>query len=108
MLFPIKHENLTARRWPVVTLGLIALNVVVFLCTHGAMERQDDSLWDVESHLLFLSAQHPELNHASEAGQFIADFQKMNPQIWASLQDTNHTATDDWFAWMQGLNDPGQ
>ena len=33
MLIPIKHENMTARRWPVITLGLIAINVLVFLFT---------------------------------------------------------------------------
>jgi hypothetical protein len=37
MLIPVRHENMSARRWPVVTFALIAINVVVFLFTHGTM-----------------------------------------------------------------------
>jgi hypothetical protein len=37
MLIPIKHENMEARRWPVVTLALIAINVLVFLFTMSAV-----------------------------------------------------------------------
>jgi hypothetical protein len=33
MLIPIGHENMPARRWPVITIGLIVINVVVFLFT---------------------------------------------------------------------------
>jgi len=29
MLIPIKHENMTARRWPVVTLALIAIKAAI-------------------------------------------------------------------------------
>jgi len=38
MLIPIKHENMTARRWPVVTLSLIAINTIVFLFTMTALD----------------------------------------------------------------------
>ena len=44
MLLPIKHENMEARRWPVVTLALIAINVVVFLGTYPTMEQQAPQL----------------------------------------------------------------
>ena len=37
MLVPIKHENMAARRWPVVTLTLIAINTAVFLLTTMSM-----------------------------------------------------------------------
>jgi hypothetical protein len=40
MLVPIGHENMSARRWPVITLGLILLNFGVFLSTHWVMETQ--------------------------------------------------------------------
>ena len=38
MLIPIKHENMEARRWPVVTLALITINVLVFLFTMTSMD----------------------------------------------------------------------
>jgi hypothetical protein len=31
MLIPLGHENMQGRRWPVITITLIALNVVIFL-----------------------------------------------------------------------------
>ena len=40
MLIPLRHENMEGRRWPVVTFVLIALNILVFLCTHWKMEEQ--------------------------------------------------------------------
>ena len=44
MLIPIKHENMTARRWPVVTLALIAINVAVFLFTLSAIDDEAPQL----------------------------------------------------------------
>ena len=31
MLLPLRHENMEGRRWPVITIGLIAFNVLIFL-----------------------------------------------------------------------------
>ena len=38
MLIPIRHENMSARRWPLVTFALIATNAVVFLATFQNLE----------------------------------------------------------------------
>ena len=56
MLIPIKHENMEARRWPVVTLALIAINVVVFLFTMSAIDDESPQLGEVKSHILILLA----------------------------------------------------
>jgi len=37
MIIPIAHEDQRGRRWPYVTIAIIALNVVVFLFTHSKM-----------------------------------------------------------------------
>ena len=97
MFFPIKHENMAARRWPVVTLGLILVNFAVFLCTHRAMEDQEDPLLSVEAQVLVLAAQHPELTVPPRVQQLVADFQRNYPSEWAKLQDPNDeaTATED-------------
>jgi len=94
MLFPIKHENMTARRWPLVTLGLILVNFAVFLCTHQAMEDQEDPLLSVKAHVLVLAAQHPELTVPPEAQQLVTDFQRYYPSNWAELQAANDNATE--------------
>ncbi len=92
MLFPIKHENMTARRWPLVTLGLILVNIVIFLCTHQAMEDQADPLLSVKAHVLVLAAQHPELTVPPEAQQFVTDFRRYYPTKWGELQSPDDKA----------------
>jgi hypothetical protein len=37
MLIPIRHENMSARRRPIVTFALIAINVTAFLATHDSV-----------------------------------------------------------------------
>ena len=44
MLIPIGHENMTARRWPVITIGLIIVNVVAFLLTMGTVAKEPPEL----------------------------------------------------------------
>jgi hypothetical protein len=30
MIIPIQHENMSARRWPIITLALILVNLLMF------------------------------------------------------------------------------
>jgi len=108
MLFPLKHENMTARRWPVITLGLIVLNCLVFLSTHGPIDRQDAAFVSVERRVLILAAQHPELSLPPEAAQFVSDFQTWDPADWSKMQRPDYITPDDWYRWMRGVNDPKQ
>jgi hypothetical protein len=94
MLFPIKHENMTARRWPLVTLALILVNFVVFLCTHQAMEDQEDPLLSVKTHVLVFAAQHPELTVPPEAQQLVTDFQRYYAADWVEMQNPNNEANE--------------
>ena len=108
MLFPIKHENMTARRWPVITLGLILINFLVFLGTHHAMENQAASLLPVKMHVLVLAAQHPELTISPKSQQFVADFRGYDPAGWAEMQSPDYGAIDDWDAQMRNVEDREQ
>src|SRR5271156_1476602 len=96
MLFPIKHENMKARRWPLVTIGLILVNFAIFLCTHQAMiaEEQESSLWGVKMQVLALAAQHPELTISDDAQDLVIDFQKHCPVDWAEMQSPSNKTTD--------------
>ena len=108
MLFPIKHENMTARRWPVITLGLIVLNFLIFLGTHRTMEIQEAQLTSVKMHILILAARHPDLTISSEAQQFVADFQADDPADWAEMQTPDYKAIDDWDAQVRNVDDREQ
>ena len=44
MLLPTGHENMQARRWPIMTIGLIAINVIAFLLTFTTMESESPEL----------------------------------------------------------------
>jgi len=108
MLIPIRHENMSARRWPVVTLALIAINTVVFLATHDALTHQAPELGKVKAHILILAATHPELTLTPEEQQLVTGFKERNPREWAKVQDPNHKVIDAWDARIRLVNEPYQ
>ncbi len=108
MLIPIRHENMSARRWPVVTLALIAINIIVFLATHDTLTRQAPELGKVKVHILILAATHPELTLAPEAQQLVNGFKDHNPNAWAKVQDPNHKIIDAWDAHIRLVDEPYQ
>jgi membrane associated rhomboid family serine protease len=98
MLIPIRHEDMSARRWPVVTLALIAINTIAFLATHDQLRHQAPELGKVKAHILILAATHPELNLAPEEQQLVTSFKDHYPREWAKIQDPNHKIIDAWDA----------
>jgi membrane associated rhomboid family serine protease len=87
MLIPIRHENMAARRWPVVTLTLIAINTLVFLFTMTAMHDEAPQLGEVKSHILILAALHPELKLQPESQHLVDGFKQSHPDQWKLVQD---------------------
>jgi membrane associated rhomboid family serine protease len=87
MLLPIKHENMTARRWPVVTLTLIAINVLVFLFTMTTMDDEAPQLGEVKSHILILAALHPELKMQPESQRLVDGFKQSHPDQWKQVEN---------------------
>ena len=98
MLIPIKHENMSARRWPVVTLALIAINVVVFLFTMSAMDDEAPQLGEVKTHILILAALHPELKMKPESQQLVDGFKQSHPDQWKEAQNPYRDVIDPYDA----------
>ena len=98
MLIPIKHENMAARRWPVITLALIAVNVAVFLFTMTAMDDEAPRLGEVKSHILILAALHPELKMQSESQRLVEGFKQSHPNQWKQVQNPNRDIIDAYDA----------
>jgi membrane associated rhomboid family serine protease len=98
MLIPIKHENMTARRWPVITLGLIAINVLVFLLTMTAIDDEAPQLGEVKSHILILAALHPELKMQSESQHLVDGFKESHPEAWKQVQNPYRDIIDPYDA----------
>jgi membrane associated rhomboid family serine protease len=106
MIIPIRHENMSARRWPVITIGLILLNFVIFLDTHWVMETQGSQLWQVREHILLLAAMHPQLLLPPEVQEWITEFRSHDPDDWAEMQKPNYEVIDEWDARTRRLDDP--
>jgi len=98
MLIPIRHENMTARRWPVVTLALIAINTMVFLFTMMPMENEAPELGEVKSHIVILAALHPELTMKPESQRLVDGFKKGHPDQWKYVQDPYRDVIDPYDA----------
>jgi len=108
MLIPVRHENMSARRWPVVTLALIVINTVVFLATHDTLKRQAPELGKVKAHILILAATHPELNLSPDAQQMVSSFKDHHASDWARVQDPSHKVIDAWDARIRLVDEPSE
>ncbi len=94
MLIPIGHENMKARRWPVITLALIVLNTVAFLGTKATIEQQGGQLGQVRAHILMLAASHPDVKMADDVQNMVTTFRDHNPGLWKELQHPNREIAD--------------
>ena len=106
MLIPIKHENMSARRWPVVTLALIAINVAVFLFTLSAIDDEAPQLGEVKTHILILAALHPELKMQAESQHLVDGFKQSHPEQWQQVQNPNHDVIDAYDAKLRMTENP--
>jgi membrane associated rhomboid family serine protease len=108
MLIPIGHENMTARRWPVITLALIAINVGVFLFTNSTIQEEAPQLRETRSHILILAAQHPELTLQPEAQRLVDTFKQSHPAEWAQIQNPYRDVIDAYDAKIKLMDQPEQ
>lgn len=105
MLIPLKHDNLEARRWPVITIALIVLTVLISLATQGVMDQDSPELVQLKTRILLLATQHPELKLSSAEQKLVGNLRKQNdnalPQIpglsvpAVGSTDAASPATDD-------------
>jgi membrane associated rhomboid family serine protease len=106
MLLPIGHENMTARRWPVITLALIAINVGVFLFTNSAVQQEAPALREARSHILILAAEHPEVTLQPEAQAVVDNFKKNDPSAWTQLQSPYRDVISAYDARVKLMDNP--
>jgi membrane associated rhomboid family serine protease len=105
MLIPLRHENNKGRRWPVISLGLIVLNTLVFLGTHWQMDAQQAKLGEARVHILLLAAWHPELTLNSDAQELVDLVKEKNPSVWKKITSAQRQPADTWEAKMLLTND---
>src|SRR5229473_3492385 len=98
MIIPIAHEDQRGRRWPYVTIAIIALNVVVFLFTHSKMEAEQRQFAQVQFHILALSARYPDLQLPPEATDMVEAFKREHARLYLTLEVPHRRPYDDWDA----------
>lgn len=106
MLIPLRHENMQGRRLPVITFGIIALNILAFLGTHWTIDRQGAELGQARLHLVLLAASHPELKIPDKAQEYVNYVRTKNTAIWQEAQKPDRDAVDAWDAKIRQQQDP--
>jgi len=105
-MIPIRHENMTARRWPVVTLSLIAINVIVFLFTISAIDSDAPQLGETKLHIVILAATHPELKMRPESQRLVDGYKQSHPEAWKRIQDPFRDIIDAYDAKLKMTENP--
>src|ERR1051325_9338127 len=105
MLVPIKHENMQARRWPVVTIALISINTLVFLFTLTTMNDEVPQLIEIKNHIIILAALHPELKTNPDAQRFIDGFKQSHEAEWKQVQSPYRDVINAYDARIRMMED---
>jgi membrane associated rhomboid family serine protease len=106
MLIPTGHENMKGRRWPVITIALIAINFVAFLGTHWRIESEDAKTAEVRTHILLLAAMHPELVETTDEQQLVNHFREKYPDVWKRVASPSREVADRWDVRIRLMEDP--
>lgn len=96
MIIPMAHENLRGRRWPWVTIGIIALNFVIFVCTLGPMQADQARTGRVQLHILLLSAHYPDAHMTPEAAEMVSAFKRDHKAVYQYWASSNRDPVDGW------------
>ena len=96
MLIPLSHENLKGRRWPIITIGIIALNCVVFLGTHWRIEGEAKRIGEVKVRTLLLAATHPEVKMTPAQQQLVDSFKQGHEDVFKKLGSSQRRPTNVW------------
>ena len=100
MMIPVAHENLRGRRWPWVTIAIIALNFVIFLATNGRIEKELHDAGRVQLHILLLSARYPDAQMTPDVSQMVGAFKREHAEIYKQLASPRRPV-DEWDSQLQ-------
>jgi membrane associated rhomboid family serine protease len=105
MLIPVTHENMQGRRWPLVTIAIILLNVAAFLGTHWRLEDDARQVGTVKIHIILFAGSHPNLQMTPAAKKLVDSFERDHPKEFEQLTSQNRPVEDAWDAQMR-MADP--
>jgi membrane associated rhomboid family serine protease len=106
VFLPLRHENMEGRRYPLITIGLIVLNVLAFLGTHWQIDQENPQRGELRAHILLLAASHPELTMPSEVREMVGSFKRDHPETWAEAESHTRDIADAWDARVRLMDEP--
>jgi membrane associated rhomboid family serine protease len=98
MIIPIAHEDQRGRRWPYVTIAIIAINVVIFLFTNSRMQQEQQEIFRDEFHILALHALYPNVPIPSEAADMVESFKREHASLYGVAAERARRPLDSWDA----------
>jgi len=99
MLIPTGHENLEGRRWPWITIAIIAVNFLVFAFTYSSIDADSAHAGTVKIKILLLAAYHKNVTMSADEQQLVASFQKSNSKMWERMEDPERRPEQDLGRW---------
>ncbi|HWZ99823.1 MAG TPA: rhomboid family intramembrane serine protease [Candidatus Dormibacteraeota bacterium] len=108
MFLPLRHDSMEGRRWPVISIALVVLNLLVFLGTHNQIDQEGPERGEIRSHIRMLAADHPELTIPPVGQEIVDQFAKDNPAAWAAAKSGTRDIQDAWDAKMRLIDDPAK
>src|SRR5260370_27904712 len=89
------------RRWPYVTIGIIALNAIFFLARHWTMESEGHQMGEIQEHIILLTAAHPDTPMNAVEQKLVESFRHSQAKLWSLLAAPNRKPLDAWDAQMR-------
>jgi membrane associated rhomboid family serine protease len=108
MFLPLRHENMAGRRWPVISISLIVINLLAFVGTYWQFGSENPRKGEVRAHILLLAASHPELTMPDKVQQMVADYKQAHPDTWAEAASHTRDVADPWDARVRLMDEPEQ
>jgi len=108
MFLPLRQDNSQGRRWPVISIALVLLNLLVFLATHWKMQEDNPQRGEVRAHILLLAASHADINVPDRVREVVDTFKRQHPDTWSQAQASNRDIADAWDARMRLIDDPAK
>ena len=105
MIIPLSHENMHGRRWPIVTIAIIILNVLVFLGTHWTIENEGKQTAEIQQHIILLAAAHPDTPMTPAEKTLVDGFRQAQTKTWDVISSENHTPLNAWDVEMRSWTD---
>jgi len=99
---------MAGRRWPLISIWLIVINLLAFVGTYWQFGNDNPRKGEVRAHILLLAASHPELTMPDEVQRMVANYKQAHPDTWAEAASHTRDIADAWDARVHLMEEPAE